>query len=362
MVCMNIYLLIHTDAACLNCLEALVGTSDRSDGIVLTDLVMEREYQQIDEESLFEAIKIIDWHLRKSIDTNDFGSNIDELRTLTLSELDAKSGRESGQRKRWWGRWRERQCLSQRSPSTSRDVMVNALIRLLRLDHVDETAYACKYFVTEELSECNRASKDSIGRRVRNGTHLLPRIDDIIFETARRRADFCLPYYQRELRSISRLSDQSFALVHEFWNRILEHRFEAAQLDVDRLGEQDWMRALAHIERMPLAIEEGEVEIVKQVLDAMHARRLSEPREGQVRTMQHEAFLVIPCSSFIDKVRETIESLDFDLQLGRFIAPRSMDAVLKDEQIHRVRAYYSICRKVVDHAERTLKLIASGEQ
>lgn len=364
--CVDRYLLTHADASCLDCLEALPGPGDRNK-VVLTEFVLDREYKRIDEKFLTEAFEIIDRHLRRSIDTSDFATNIREVRALLRAELKAKLEAKSGQGTSWWSRLWRRECLSEQLSSKSRGVMVNALMRLLKLDQIEQKTHACYAPATEELSECNRVAKDSIGRRSRNDPFLLPRIDNMLFDAALRRADRCLPFYQGELRSISRSADSLFALVHEYWSQILERRFKAANFGgqpatVVQIFQRDPQGALNLVKRMPFAIEEDEVEVAKRFLDTVSQRRSFTCSSDRVRTVQHKAYLRTPCSHFIGMAKSAVDSLDFDLQMEQFIASGLMDAIRADGAVHRMRAYYSMCTKLVNQVDHNLLLLAPDER
>lgn len=360
-VCLNRYLLTDVEANCCSCLEALLQPDDRNK-IVLSSSVMSGEYKRIDERLLSEAFELIDVHLRRSIDTGDFGSNIQELRVLIRNELAEKSEAEFAERKSWWYRWRRPQCLSQQLPSKSRVIMINALIRLLQLEHIDQTAHRCSILVTEELAECNRIAKDSIGRRNRKDPPLLPRIDDIIFDAALRRADICIPFYRDRLRAISKSAD-AFALVHAYWSQILEHRFNVAHFGikhgkVDEIFKQHPRAALNLVEKMPYVIEKDEVEIAEKFLEAESRRRPFNGRSwDKVKTMQYEVYIETPCWDFMGQVKHTFDSLDFDLQMEQFLAAGLMEATLVDGEINRVKAYYMMCTKLLNQRSRFIQLI-----
>lgn len=237
--------------------------------------------------------------------------------------------------------------------------MLNALIRVLRLEGIGEGPDSCRGNVTEQLSQMNGITRNAVGRFTGYGSPVMPRIDNILFSTARRRAAKCLPEYQRQLRELS--ESPTIPLLHKLWSEILEHRFKSPRyhakvgtFQLDAVFSKDPNRALWIIEQMPFAVEEDEVEIVKQVLTSVKAAT----PEGTVDQQQHET---VPCWSFIKRARETIDSLNFDLRMQRELDRRLLEEFERDSQIHRMRAYYLMCTKLIDQEDRTLKLLASDE-
>lgn len=366
-VCLGQDLREHADAACFDCLEGLFQPNE-TNTIVLTDDVLNREYRQVDEKLLSEAIEVIDKHLRRHVDTSSAVHNFDEVRALIQNELEEKykTGAPPDDGESWWRRWLTgRRCLSDQLASKSRDVMLNALIRLLRLGEIGVTSKVCQDRVTKQLAEFNRIAKDSIGRG-RTGRPLLPRVDFILFNSALRRAQKCLPRYQSRLRAL--YGSPTTALVDEFWSLILEHRFKApnyrARLgtsQLDAIFQQDPRGALKLIENMPYAIEEDEVDIVKQFVTTADSASAPD-QDGSAGAPQQAGRNSVPCSSFMLLAEETVNALDFDLQLGPFIFPKLMEAFLRDVQVHRIKAYYLMCGKLLAQAERNLKLLAPDEQ
>lgn len=338
--------------------------------MVLTDEVLTREHKRVDEDLLYKAIEVIDRHLRRTIDNSNVVLNFAEVRTLIRNELEEKYKKKETpeERSNWFPRWlMRRRCLSKKIPSKSRDVMLNALIRLLRLDRIDRRLDKCQAGVTEQLSELNRISKDSIGQRLQTGRAPLPRIGDLLFKTALRRAEQCLPEYQSKLKALS--ETPSIASVHKLWSQILEHRFEEPSYRVrfgtsklEEVLSQDPEGALELIGSMPFAVEENEVAIVRQFLDTAGANTAYDHRKDRVKTMQHAKYMRQPCSRFISITRSTIESLDFDLQVDQFVASGLMEDFQRDAAVHRMRAYHLMCVKLLGQTERTLELIAPDEQ
>lgn len=362
MVLVDRYLLTAAAADCCGCLDALLGPNDRCK-VVLSNSILSGEYKRIDESLMSEAYAVIDRHLRRLIDTSDFNTNIEELRVLIHRELEAKSTKSDS--RNWWNRWRADQCLSQQLPSKNRDVMVNALMRLLQLEHIDQVAHRCTFLVTQELAENNRIAQDTIGRRIRNDPFLFPRIDNIIFDAALRRADICIPYYRDRLKAVSQSAD-AFAMVHRYWSRILEHRFDAAHFGVkhgkvDQIFKQHPEGALNLVEKMPFAIEEDEIDIAQEFLDSESRRRSFGTRwdDTELRTLQYEVYLETPCTDLISLVMHTFDSFDFDMQLQQYIFSGLMEATQTDGEISRMKAYYLMCRKLMNQRNRFIAIISN---
>lgn len=360
LISINEYLLHGVDGNCCSCLEGLLQPNHRYE-LILSDSVLSGEYKRIDERLMTEAFVIIDNHLKRSIDSNDFGTNLDELRAVIRNELEAKSIESEPQS--WWTRWRRIQCLSQQLSSRNRDVMVNALMRLLQLEHVNQGVFRCTILFTQELAENNRIAQDTIGRRNRNDPFRFPRLDNIIFDTALRRAEKCIPYYRNRLR-VSETTD-AFETIHKYWSRILEHRFDAAHFGVkhgkvDQIFNQHPRGALDLVEKMPHAIEEDEIEMAQEFLDAESEKKsIGTMSTYRLRNLQYEVELETPCSDYIGYVMHTFDSLDFDLQMEQYISSGVMEAARRDGEISRMKAYFLLCRKLINERNRFIEFISS---
>lgn len=366
--CVNQYLLTHADARCSDCLEALFGLNDRGNDTAVSEDALDHEYEPlIDERSLSEAFEVIDKHLMRTIDTDDFDTNMAEVRALIRNEMVAKSLAQSEERKNWLTRWSDRRrCLSQQLPSKSSKVMVNALMRLVGLS-AGQTLHACGFSATTDLSRCNRIARDPIGARTKLNAVLKSRIDHLVFDAAVRRANLCLPHYQGELRPLARTSDPSVELVRGYWNLILEHRFKAARFgakheSVEQIFKRDPEGAMNRVLKMRTAIRDDEADIARRFLGAAHQREQFTGRTGRERTTQFEAYLKNPCSYFVGLAQPTMSSLNFDLQVRQYVGPELMQDFSRDGETQRVRAYYWLCSKLRDQTEIVLRQIAPDEQ
>lgn len=363
-VCINLYRLTLADASCTNCLEALVGLNDSSRSIVLTDEVLQREYRRIDRWLLYDAFDIIGRHLKRSIDNIDVDSNLQEVRALIRIELADKSVAPSEDRRNAVSRWLDRRrCLSQQLPSKSRNVMINALMRLLNLEAttaVDQPGKTCGSSVTEKLAECNLIARDPIGRRLRGQSLLvLPRIDDIIYEAALHKAQSCIDQYRSELTPLypdESRPDLPANAVHDYWSLILKRRFKAPFHDrtVDKIFQHHSKRALDLVEKMQYAIEDDEAVITRDFVDKASTKSGLSRLGMKARLLWA---LLDPCRFFVTSAKPKFDSMDFDLQFERSINPQFMQAFWRDGIVHRTKAYYLLCSKLLDQTDRAISLV-----
>lgn len=146
------------------------------------------------------VFRLIDKHLSDKVWDDDLGKNLQAITALLVSE-DAPAPPSDGTIGRDTGRARLSAGLA--STEDAHFLVTNALRALLNLENARIPGQECITSTTIQLSELNSMAMEPIERRVRNEPDWYLRIDNLIVNTAVKRANVCLPRYKDQLLAMS---------------------------------------------------------------------------------------------------------------------------------------------------------------
>lgn len=335
--------------------------------MVLDNWTLATEYKSIDERLLGEAFRAIDDRLVRTVKTGNLNKNILAIHDLLNCEFNDKHNRTrlSAPRRRA----KRKQCnimAGSRAPLLDVDVIINALMRLYQLDHIKHPDYKCTIMTVNILAENNRIAKDPIGRRTRSTDKpqvLFPRIDSMIFDAALERAQACLPNYGRQIRKLSSSSSRSVVMVSKYWDAIFEHRIKQANPSEKRsIGttfNSDLQETIRFVDKMANAIEYSEIGMALEFFSSQSDGSYDSLFDDLVdlRVFQFEVYLETPCCDFITLFAGILDSLHFDMKLKSHISKDIIKQIVSDVELNRQRAYYKMCRKLIEQREQSVGLI-----
>lgn len=314
------------------------------------------------ERLLREAFKSIDSHLQAAVPQDDLDTNIAEVRRLMDNMLDGSPILPRAKKKSSFIKWPSK---TDNSDSSDRNIMRRALLSLTDLQGARSFGVDCSTYSTNRLMNTNQIAMDTIGRRERGDEDLLPRIDHLIVTSLVRRAEFCLPKYKEQLRMVSAPSEGTMEVMRVYWNKIFEHRLSKAQLGegkpVDEIFREQPKAALELLKTMPNALEEDEVGIAAEIFQDQPSCSWDVPTQGtDVGVYYFNKFVMKPCDDYISLVGKIIESLNFDLQLRRYLPEALVNATDHDSEVNKNRAYFFMCDRAVVEGDRIKRLLKRG--
>lgn len=302
---------------------------------------------------LREAYSVINNNLKRTIDTVDLHTNLNEVREYLCIELDIKHAK--GLRRLF----DKKQSLTQQMPIKDRDLMINALIRLLRLEDSDPKLYpktACNGQTTSDLILNNRIAMDPIGRRLsgkKNFNKYFDRIATMVFHASVEKARYCIEENRNKLlrRFIGMPDDEE--VMRDYWDRIFQHRFKKEfhrSLNIDASFKNYPKQILEYVRNMPHGVETDEIAIALDVFKEAAGKKAFRMTEQTNRSAvdDFQRYLHIPCTNFITMTTGIYQSLDFDMKLRDLLDRNLVKATDTDDEVNRQRAYLMMCKKLVD--------------
>lgn len=332
---------VGVQAACFRCEEDLPTETLRKFRAKVEPSLMSDVYQVVDKE------------LQKRVRSNDLNKNMRAIGRLLLIEVGSKLPRT----KRYWFGFGTRPLISE---DFDKNITINALLRLNDLKKVYKNGLQCSMPYTHYITENNLIARDPIGRRLRAQPDLLPRLDDLIFDLARRRAEHCLPIYKQLLNEVFDL--YCYDMVKNYWDSILEHRFRASfdgpmQVDVAfRDFPEQAMRLLAGGEN---AIVYEEMDIILDHLSKAAANSsFKVPYDGtDANIHKFDKFARTPCLNYIDATLDMFESVEFSMQFDPYLPRHLVRSFEEDNIVYRLQAYCIMCKKLVAERDRFVQLL-----
>lgn len=269
------------------------------------------------------VLKLIDKHLSTKVWNDSLDENLQEIAALLVLE-DAPDPPPHGNIGRDTGRPR----LSQQI--TSQDgkfLATNALLALLSLDTARIAGQECLLSTTIKLSELNSMAMDPIDRRVRNEPDRYLRIDDLLFNTALRRANICLPRYKDQLMLMSLRRDDSYSKMTDYLDKVLERQLS-----------REKSRNGTTADELFLKNPKAALEFVKGTHSAL---------EPDLAVEDVEESVLRPCKNYVELAFGALESLEFDMKLIRFVQKSVRDLLDEYEAvIQRQQVYFLMCKKL----------------
>lgn len=121
-------------------------------------------------------------------------------------------------------------------------------------------------------------------------------------------------------------------------------------------------KAARFVKRLPTAVDEDELAIALRLFDEIPASETSAKVKKRNYSLESRMFkfdnlLLAPCKNLIDEVETLFESLDFDMQLSRFLRNRYVEQIKNDAHLNRQRAYLYLCKKLVREKDRFIEYI-----
>lgn len=331
-------------------------------------LILDRRKSSLDkwraenERMLGEAFEAINSYLEVSVKQDDFDSNIDHVNRLYDSIRDGGTCLSLGKPKK------KTSFFKWPSSKSSHVAEMNAVLKaLVQLKNLRGASFAidCSGYTTHKLTDINRIAMDTIGRRERGDNDLFPRIDHLIFTACLRRAESCLPKYKEQLLRASDPSEEALGVMRTYWNRILEHRMKQVNFGdgkpIAQIFSEHPKTALELVKTMRNALEEDELSIGAEIFNNLASSSWDVPKNGtDIRIFNFNKYVMKPCDDHVTAVRSIIESLDFDLQLRRFIPEPLVRSTDQDGEVNKHRAYFSMCNKAITGSDRIAQLLGSG--
>lgn len=342
---------------------------------VLDSSTLAKEYKSIDEPLLRRAYQSIDQQLERLVQSDNLHKNIRAVHNLLRCEMEAISTMPNADRKKapapLRGRKRKQCSIWAWSSAAllSKDVMINALMRLYQLDHINHPDYTCTILATKKLEENNRLARDPIGRRNRSpDSHRasLSRVDKMVFDAALHRAQACIPNYKNTLRKLWGSSDQPVALVSCYWDTIFTHRVRKAYPDERRgigfIFYNDLGKAMRFVMNLANAVEPDDIGVALHLFDQLSDGAYDSKFDDVVdlRIFQFEVYVETPCSDYVVLYGDIFQSLDFDMKLKDHIQPDVIKSIVSDVKVNEQRAYYRMCRKLLEQRDEYVRLIAQS--
>lgn len=310
---------------------------------------------KVNQTSMSEVYEVIDSKLRSSVRNDKLDKNMRVVMRLLHTEIKAKI---FGPEKRYCFGFGTLPLMSE---DFDKNITINALLRLYDLEKIEKNGLGCTIPYTHYLVENNLLAKDPIGRRLRNEPNLLPRIDNLIFDIARKRAEHCLPKYKELLTEI--LGLYCYGMVKNYWDPIFKHRLVKDNFkgdrEVDSVFRDSPSEALEFFDSTENAIEEDQMVII---LDRLSKAKLTSsfkiPYDGTDENIHRfEKFVRTPCSNYIDATSDLLESLEFSMKLRPYLPKEVVSMIDNDQNVYRLRAYYSMCKKLVKEKDRFVQLL-----
>lgn len=304
----------------------------------------------VDENLMSEVYEVIDRYLIEKVKNNDPADNLPQVKRLLDYEMDAKPSL-----------FRDKHYVSKHMPHMDRSVIVKALQSLDDLNSVLTSDYDCSIANTHRLIENNRIAKDAIGRLTSDGSTLFPRIDNVIFFMAHKRASRCLQKYVSICGTVRGLH-ASWA-IRDFWNPIFEHRFKKAKFDHWKSSNMAFytnhQEALQLIESTPHALQQDEMRPVVEGLEkaALVSNTYKAPKDGSDPTVRKFEHMLSLCSAYVSLLENTFKSLDFDLLMKKALPKEMLYPFEHDHMLYQQRAYYSMCQKLINEKDRFAVLL-----
>lgn len=309
---------------------------------------------QMDPNLMSEVYSVVDQRLQRDIGDDDLDKNMKMVMRLLRNEIDLKSARG----KRFCLGLGTRPLISE---DFDKNVTINALLRLNDLKKVKKSGFGCSPTNTQHLAENNAIAEDPIGRRLRNEPNLLPRIDNLIFNIAQQRAEHCVPKYKVLLTNIHNL--ESFQVIKDLWDPIFKHRLVKADFNcsgqIDSVFENSPQQALDFFDNEQYATAQDEMDIILKHLSRESTRSSFKfPYDGSDPNIRKfEKFAQTPCANYVNTTSHLFESLDFDMKFKPYLTTGALIMVDKDHIVHKLKAYYTMCRKLGGEKERFIHLL-----
>lgn len=314
----NTYLIASVEAGFLNCFKTTTSgqrSLDRVDSPIRPRPPSDNEWS--------EAFRLIDKHLRGKISDDDLDANLREVKTLLGFErgkvpLDS----EPNAKKRGKGNG----AISQKLSNKREDIATAVLQRLYNIINVKVPGFECMPATTMDLKDINDMALDTIGRRNGNRPDMFGRVDSLIFKAALQRAETCLLRYKSQILRVSFLEDRAQRSMMRFLDGLFERKMREVHFgggqDLDVIFERRTKEALEFVRRMPISID------------------------SDLRVNNFRETVGKPCRVFVNTLWGIIDSMDFDLQLRRFISLPIMDTFDGyNHVINKQRAYFVACSK-----------------
>lgn len=329
-----------------------MGEAECKASLNYTELEKERTY--IDEQSITDVFKVIDEYLLNQTDSRDLEQNLNLIQTLIYNERQICYSKDVGVHRKSYRR--RKLSLKRRQFKEAIDagkLIVNGLLRLVDLKHVKDSHFECTNTNTFRIAENNRIANDTITRRIQKQADLLPRLDNIIFDIALRRAEHCLMDYRDAVMDIANMAQ--FRGLRRIWDDLLTQRMErggfaanATTAFLERPRESMEF-ALA----LPKVVERDLVDIVLSMFVAN--LRISGAAYESLTVMSHDVFnrfVRAPCDLYINKTAPIFQTYEFDVRLIEFMPEPIKQLDRKHFLIGLQRSYYMMCKRVLNEIER----------
>lgn len=308
--------------------------------LIFNHTALNGRYRDYAAETMRDAFKVIDKHLSREVESKVLDTNLEEIRKSISRELAS----ETPAAESFSSRWMRKPPLSRQLISKDSELMLNSLMRLNNLTYISNTRIKCTIEITRQLDELNRIADDPIGRYNRKEAYIFPRIDSLIVEVANVRAGYCIPQYKNSLAKLPHLFPHGSKL-GMYWDKVfsylMKNKYFAGKY-IDRVYAKYPNEALSFVRDMPRVLESDNKAIALNFFDS---------KSAMVANKKIVSPIEQPCKGFIDMVANTFESLDFDMQVLKYV-PSDIDT---SYLFSRERAHYLMCKRPIEDRERYLQ-------
>lgn len=243
------------------------------------------------------------------------------------------------------------------SSNKNPEVLIKSLIQFLSLQRVNsEPPDQCAASMTHLLIKNDASAHNAINRKLlaidesnsresQEASSSLNRIDEIVFEAARRRAEICYPLYEQEWVILMSSVQSERQKVAEFFQRLLEQRLG---LDKDDKSVEDIVEMLQE-DRLGPIFASGDLNVVFKYLSQMDATS-SEPSsdpvdinyfDGRYWMILFTEHLIEPCDEFVRTLSDVFESFEFDMQLRHHIPENQFSVMFNEDFLN-----FKMCKKL----------------
>lgn len=314
--------------------------------------------EQVSEDLMRQAYTEIDG---KFAPDSDIASTFDQINKLIAEELRPSSNGVLG--RVLAGKKGSRSRLVK---SMDKDVVVNALIRLLDLANVTN-GYKCTCTNTRLLELNNQLASDPVDQEDVNTN-----LGKFVAEIAARRADHCLPVYRNELLILTLQPAEDEKWLYKFLDSVLIRRFKRASLmpedstdSVDKMIQKRPVEVSKMVAQFENGIEADEVDLAEDIFDEAEAStERSFVGSSESLPFQFDKIIVTPCKHYLASIVKVFYPMDFDLKSRDKISGRAqfyVDLYEADKLFGKHRAYQKMCQLLVNEHERFAKLTATNK-
>lgn len=317
--------------------------------------------------------QIIDRWLQDNMDSDHLDPNLQAIFHMKTQEeeYDFKSSTEKGSYFNFMSQSPKPFLLSDILASTgidnSTELVIDALKLLYKLEpllRARSKEDVCTIENSRNLAINNYLAVDPVGRRIRSKEGLvqikfMPRLDNVIYKAALKKAEVCLPYYPILVAREFYLSNGYFHMIADFWNAVIKNRMHrdhfAIGKEVDEVFAWNPHIAYNYVLDIDNLMEIDEVPMIEAFYMKFGWRR----EDGAISTAMTSArrFFATKHRQYINSMRPIFEQYDFDKHLEPYIPRKRNQPTEFEYQAYMLKSYLHLSQRFLVEAELFYKLI-----